>query len=310
MTLLREGFSRMWHYQRVLWFIFFINLVLGHFGAGATRHKLEITEHSLQSRRLTDVFDYGTFSALSSNPEVKLFEVAGVSMSFSIVFFFIIIFLTGGTLEAYRSSRKLTTREFFEACGSYFWRWIRLLVLMVIVVLPAFFLAKVLFDKPLQMMQSAAQEKTAFWVVAGGMVVIGLYLMCVRLWFDMAQVRTVVEEETGMWRNAGRAFKLTFSNFGSLCWMYLRISAVGWLTLAAGLYIWAKMPPARSQWTFAILEVVVIVGFATRLWQRACEMAWYQRRFLAPVTAPPPVPAAPPPSPLLTIAPPPPESAS
>ena len=48
--------------------------------------------------------------------------------------------------------------------------------------------------------------------------------MCIRLWFDMAQVRAVVEEETGMWRNAGRAFKLTFSNFGSLFWMYLRIS--------------------------------------------------------------------------------------
>src|ERR1700741_4716442 len=119
--LLAEGFRRTWHYQRVLWFMFVISLVLGHFSAGPLRHKLDgVTDHSLQAQRLATMFDYGTFSALSSNPEVKLFEVAGVSFSFALLFFVIVLFLTGGILEAYRSGRKLTTREFFEACGSYF----------------------------------------------------------------------------------------------------------------------------------------------------------------------------------------------
>ncbi len=306
MTLLREGFSRTWNYQRVLWFIFLINLVLAHFSAGAASHKLDgVTDHSLQSQRLTGIFDFGTYSALASNPEVKLFEVAGVSFAFSLLFFVIVLFLTGGILEAYRSGRKLTTREFFEASGSYFWRWVRLLIMMMIVMIPPLMLTKVVFDKPPTMMVSAAQEKTAFWLMVGGLAVIALLLMCIRLWFDMAQVRAVVEEETGMWRNAGRAFKITFSNFGSLFWMYLRISAIGWLVLALGLYIWTKMPPARSQWTFLILELVVLCGFGTRLWQRACEMIWYQRRFLAPLASPVPVPVAPSPSQLLTIAPPP-----
>ena len=105
--LLNEGFRRVWHYQRALWFIFFINLVLSHFGAAPTIHKLDwAADHSMQSRRLTDMFDYGTFSALSSNPEVNLFEVAGVSIAFSIVFFVIVLFLTGGILEAYRAGRR------------------------------------------------------------------------------------------------------------------------------------------------------------------------------------------------------------
>jgi len=71
------------------------------------------------------------------------------------------------------------------------------------------------------------------------------------------------------------------------------------------LYVWAKMPPARSSLTFLILEFVILFGFGVRLWQRACEMIWYQRRFLAVLSAPVPTPVAPPPSPLLTIAPPP-----
>jgi hypothetical protein len=309
--LLREGFSRAWHYQRVLWFIFFINLVLAHFSAGAASHKLDrMTDHSLHGQRLTGMFDVGTFSALASSPEVRLFEVAGVSISYSLLFFVIVLFLTGGILEAYRSGRKLTTREFFEACGSYFWRWVRLLVMMLIVAIPFLMLTKVVFDKPTDMMLSATEEKTGFWLIVIGLGAILLVLMCIRLWFDMAQVRAVVEEETAMLRNAGRAFKLTFSNFGSLFWMSLRISLMGWLVLALGLYIWAKMPPARSQASFLVLEIVVLFGFWTRLWQRACEMVWYQRRFLAPLTVSVPIPSAPVPTPLLTIAPPPSESPS
>src|SRR6267142_2016672 len=204
--LLREGFNKTWHYQRVLWFIFFINLVLGHFGAGAITHKLEVTEHTLHAQRLTGIFDVGTFSELVSNPEVYLFQVAGVSISFSLVFFAIVLFLTGGILEAYRSGRKLTTREFFEACGSYFWRWVRLFILMALVLAPVLKLVPLVREKSISLMGNAAQEKMGFWLLVGGILVIGLLLMCIRLWFDIAQVRAVVEEETGKLRNAGRAF--------------------------------------------------------------------------------------------------------
>src|SRR6266446_71882 len=305
--LLREGFSRAWRYQRVLWFIFSIDFLLAHFGAGATTHKLDwVTDHSLHAQRLSNIFDVGSFSELSSDPEVKLFEVAGVSISFSMVFFVIVLFLTGGILEAYRSGRRLTTREFFEACGSYFWRWVRLFVLMGIILIPVILLASIVWKQAASLMLNAAQVKMGFWLLVAGMIVIGLLLMCIRLWFDMAQVRAVVEEETGMWRNAGRAFRLTFTNFRSLFWMYLRISILGWLVFAVGLYVWAKMPPARFGWTILILEITVLWGFWIRLWQRACEMIWYQRRVLASIAAPAPIPLTPPSNPLLTIVPPPP----
>ena len=302
--VLSEGFRRAWRYQRVLWWIFAINLLLAVFAAHPIANTVApITDHSLQARHLSEVFDVGTFSELTSNPEVKLFSLHGVSLHFTIVFFVFMLFLTGGILEAYRADRRLTTREFFEACGSYFWRWVRLLILMVIVLIPVLMLASFVSNRTTSLLDNATRERTGYWFFVAGMGVVGLLLMCIRLWFDMAQVRAVVEEETGMWHNAGRAFKLTFSNFATLFWLYLRISVLGWLAFAAGLYIWAKMPPARFEWTIFFLELVVLAGFATRLWQRASEMVWYQRRFLIPAAAP--VPIAPAPVPLLTIAPPP-----
>jgi len=302
--LLREGFQRVWRYQRVLWFIFFINLGLGHFSAGPIIHKLDgVTDHSLYARRLSNMFDYGAFSALSSDPQVKLFEATGSMVSTCIVFFFIVLFLTGGILEAYRSGRKLTTREFFEACGSYFWRWVRLLLVMMIVFIPVVMLASFVKERSGTLLADAS-EMTGYWFLLGGMSVVVLLAMFVRLWFDVAQVRTVVEEETGMLRNARQALKITTGNFGTLFWMYLRISVVGWLVFAAGVYVWAKMPPARFVWTIFVLEIVIMIGFGIRLWQRACEMIWYQRRVLAEIAAQPVVAEPPAPSPLIAIAPP------
>jgi hypothetical protein len=303
--LLNEGFRRVWRYQRVLWWMFFVNLVLALLGAvpGAERMH-EVADHSLRSQRLVNTFDVGDFSALASNPEVNLFATHGASLHFAIVLSVFALFLTGGILEAYRAGRKLTTREFFEACGSYFWRWVRLLVMMGIVLIPVCMLGAFVWKESGTLLDDAAHEKTGYAFFLAGMGVVGLLAMFVRLCFDMAQVRAVVEEETGMWRNAARAVKITTANLASLFWMYLRLSVLGWLVFAAGLYLWAKMPPGRFEWTIFFLEIVILCGFGVRLWQRACEMIWYQRKFLIPAVAGAAV-GPPPSTPLVMIAPPP-----
>lgn len=299
--LLREGFRRTWRYQRVLWFIYAISLVLGSFAASPTIPKLGVTDHSLHSQRLSNMFDYGSFSALSSNPEVKLFEASRTSFLLSLVFLVFMLFLTGGILEAYRSGRKLTTREFFEACGAYFWRWIRLLLLLALVLVPVIIAVGLLLGLASSSAFNAAHERAAFRTLLASVAAIGFVLICIRLWFDMAQVRAVVEEETGMVENAKQAFRLTFANFRSLFSMYLVLSLLGWLVFATGIYAWSKMPPARFWWTFLVLEAVLFLRFGIRLWQRACEMVWYQRRMLATLVNS--TPAPPPPPSLLNIAP-------
>ena len=300
--LFREGFRRTWHYQRVLWFIYLISLVLGHFAASPMIHKLDgVTDHSLHARRLSDMFDYGSFSALSSNPQVKLFESSGISFALSFVFLVIMLFLAGGILEAYRSGRKLTTREFFEACGAYFWRWVRLAMLLVIALVPVLILVGSLLGSISFSILNAAHERAVFRALVAGAAVLALVLICFRLWFDMAQVRAVVEEESGMVQNALHAFKLTFTNFRSLFSMFFVLSLLNWLVLAAGIFVWSKLPPSQCRWTLLILEIALILRFGIRLWQRACEMVWYQRRFLASLAAT--TTTTPAPDPLLSIIP-------
>jgi hypothetical protein len=96
----------------------------------------------------------------------------------------------------------------------------------------------------------------------------------VRLWFDMAQVRAFIEDERAMRRSSLAAFKLTMANFGTLFWLYFRISFLAWLGLGLGLWFWIRLSGGAA---VIMLQIVLLWWVATRLWQRASEVAWYQR---------------------------------
>ena len=85
-----------------------------------------------------------------------------------------------------------------------------------------------------------------------------LLALVVRLWFDIAQVRAVAQNERGMWRNLWKACRITWRDLGQLFWMYFRISLFAWVTLALGLVIWAKLPPTATPVTFVLLELILL----------------------------------------------------
>ncbi len=65
----------------------------------------------------------------------------------------------------------------------------------------------------------------------GALVVMLLLALVVRLWFDIAQVRAVAQNESRMWRNTWRAWRITWHDLRHLYRMYICISFVAWATL-------------------------------------------------------------------------------
>ena len=286
--ILREGARRVWRRQRVLWWFFLVNLALSYLTAIPLQSRIAaVTSHSLAASRLVDNFDMGAFSELVSNPDVAFGARTAESFPALLVFFIFTLFLTGGILAAYSADYKLTTAEFFHACGAYFWRWVRLLSFMIPILVPVGFVSYGLLSWSGRLILDAAGEKTGYWALLASVVLISFLAMTVRLWFDMAQVHTVIEEERAIRRSLVQALKFTFRNFGSLFWLYVRISVLAWLGMAAGLWLVAHIPGRHSGWSFFILEIVLLWWAGTRLWQRASEIVWYQRRIVA--LAPPSV---------------------
>ena len=286
--------------QRILWWIFAVNLILAAGPAMPLSHRIgDVTDHSLAANRLVDGFDLGMFSELLTTPNVNFGRAFPESAATILVFSVFMLFLTGGILASYENEYKLSTRDFFASCGAFFWRSVRLLGCFLVVVVPVAYASQAALHWTGRLVNDAAGEKTGYAVGLGFALLALFLLMALRLWFDMAQIRSFVEDERAVRHSLARSFRLTFSNFGPLFWLYLRITSVAWVALAMGLWLCTRLSGGAAVF---VLEIVLLVWIGSRLWQRASAILWYQRRsqraqpvaFTAsPISEPPPLPPAP-----------------
>jgi hypothetical protein len=291
------GLGLVWRRQSVLWWIFVVNFVLAGMAAVTFMRQVSpVLDYSLRGQDLVHGFNPAVFSALLMEAQgVPAAEMASASLV--LVFFIFMLFVEGGLLELYRLDRRLTKGEFFEASGRFFWRFVRLLIMLLIVLIPVVIVNNLTTRASHYADERSPSPVPGIWVRLIGLLVVLLLMQAVRLWFDMAQVRAVAEDERAIRRALGRAFKITFMNFGSLYWMYLRISIVAWLAMVALLWIWVSL--VRPEWigiSFLLTQLILLSWLGTRLWQRASETIWYQRRF-AEVDKEPEAALAPPPAP-------------
>ncbi|HYL97225.1 MAG TPA: hypothetical protein VET69_15570 [Terriglobales bacterium] len=277
-SFLSDGFSRVWRHQRILWWLFVVNLVLGHLSVfGMVSRWSGVLDHSLAADQLYHGFNLGRYIELGMQPGIGFGSAAPGIMAFAIISFLFILFVTGGILEAYRSPYKISTADFFQASGAYFWRFVRLLIMFVIVLIPVMIAASAIKNWSGDLSSDAAPEKLGFWVDVIGAVVIWFIAMCLRLWFDVAQVHALATGERAMLRALRRTFGMTFGNFGAVFPLYLVPSLASFIAMAMILLIWTKVPSTSVGVSFVLLEIWMLLWLGTRLWQRAGETAWYQR---------------------------------
>src|SRR6202044_4138088 len=81
-------------------------------------------------------FAVSQMAALASQPDSPLQFQAPPVIHFSVVVMILMLFFTGGILATYVRDERPATGIFFESCGYYFWRFVRLLLYMLLVFLP------------------------------------------------------------------------------------------------------------------------------------------------------------------------------
>ncbi len=271
------GHSLLWRRQSVLWWVFVVNLLCGALGAApAAMHLHHALAHSLAGAKLTHGFDLGMFFELVRLPSVNLLSFTAASYTFAFVFFVFMLFVTGGILETYRQDRRLAPGDFFAASGAFFWPFVRLMLLSIVPFLIVGTIYSMLSKLADHIGDRAIADQVGIFLSLAALIVFLLLALAVRLWFDVAQVRAVAQNQRRMWRNLWTSWRITSKDLGRLFWMYLRIAVVAWITLGVGLVIWAHLPAATVPLTFLVLELIVFAQLATRLWQLAAASAWYQ----------------------------------
>ncbi|MGH9677140.1 MAG: hypothetical protein ACRD36_08560, partial [Candidatus Acidiferrum sp.] len=237
--------------------------------------------------RLVHGFDVAALGGLAQQPGVSPLDVSTTALAYSVVFFAFMLFITGGILEVYRRDSRMNTAEFFESSGAFLWRFVRLVIFLLICLIPIAIFHRILHGIGDHIEETAISPMASIWFrIAVGIVILFL-LIVLRLWFDMAEVHSVAQNERRMRRSLAVAWRLTFGNFGRLFWLYFSISIVGVIGFCIGLWLWMYiLPPAAITGAFFLSQAMILWWLATRLWQRAGETLWYQRNF-----QPAPVPA-------------------
>ena len=279
--LVASGAALVMRHQRVLWWVFAVNLVLGAIGAHEAAHTLDhFLGHSLAGRPLVDRFDLGMFFELVDRPQVNLLGSHGMSLICALLFFIFMLFVAGGILSVYSEDRRFATGDFFAASGAFFWRFVRLMLLSLIPFAILGFLYSAVQKLADFVDERATADQASFSITLVGLLILALVALCVRLWFDIAQVRAVMQNERGMWRNTWKALGITRRNLGTLFRAYFCIAFFAWAALAIGIWIWAYLPAKTIPLTFLLLELIMLAQIASRLWQRASAVTWYRRHAL------------------------------
>jgi hypothetical protein len=275
--MIAAGFSLLWRRQSLLWWVLVVNLVCGVLGALPAAVPLaHALSHSLAALKLSNGFDLGMFGELVRLPDVGILRYITGAWISAFLFVLFMLFVTGGILETYRQDRRLATGDFFAACGAFFWRLVRLLLLSIIPFLIVGLIRVGLSKLADHIGDRAIADQVGIFLGWAAMIIFLLLTLWVRLWFDIAQVRAVVQNERRMWRNLWKSWSITWHNVGRLFGMYFVIALLAWIGLVVGLVIWSRLPPTASPLTFLLLELIMLAQLSTRLWQLASAVTWYQ----------------------------------
>jgi hypothetical protein len=160
---------------------------------------------------------------------------AGVSAAFLIQW----LFITGGTIDRYARDRPTRAHGFFAACGVFFFRFLRLgLVMAAAIVVVSRYL--------------------------GQPIVSTVTLACCRLVFDYAQVRAVVEDRRSMLGALRAALSFIRRNWVAAIVLY----AIDYAVFAALVALYVTVGPgsvrvAWSAWGVILLNQAYVLA---RLW--------------------------------------------
>lgn len=285
--VLRRGFSLVVRHQRILWWVFAVNFVLGGLGSSSTARALgSALHHSLAGEKLTGHFDLGMFLELVSQPDVKLFSHSGGVLLFACLYFLFLLFITPGVISAYIEDGALTTGEFFGAAGSFFWTFVRLALWSLIPFILVDLLHQAVHGAAGYIGDRAIADRTGFYILVVGSIPVLLLFVWVRLWFDIAQVRAVALNEHRTRRDVARTFGLALRRTWRVYWSYILIGILTWVVTGIALLIWTKVPGRAVAVTFLLLEIIMLAQIFGRLWQKACATTWYR---LNPEPVPPAV---------------------
>lgn len=286
--LLSSGWGMVAHNKRYLLWFWVLNLTLAEFGTSAFRNSAHaVLDHSLHGNGLIHRFDFSVMAEMFARPEFGQMSAMGMAaLFFAFLFFVATALFLPGVFQGYASTYRLPREDFFRACGRNLWRFIRLMIVAGIVM---GIFAGALFAIHGALVKKAGEstnELLPFEVEMTGLMVIFLVMTILRIWFDLAEVDIVLNDQRAVRKSMASAFRHSFRGLGRLLSSYVVAAIVAAIILVGGLWVWMKLvPPESVIGAFVVSQITLFLLLIPRFWQRGVAVSYWQQRMLVPVVA-------------------------
>jgi hypothetical protein len=286
--LLSSGLSMVTRNKRYIFWFWLLNLTLAWFGTAAFgRSAHAILDHSFLSDKLMHSFDIGVVVDLVQRPEFgQTDSMTMPALYFGFLFFLFTAIFLPGVFAGYASTYRLPREDFFRACGRNLWRFIRIMIIAGIVMgifTAALFALNGAIEKKAT---ESTNEVLPFELRMIGFTVIFLIMTTLRIWFDLAEADTVLNDQRAVRKSIAAAFKHTFRNLARLLTPYVASTLVAVFFLLGGISIWMNLVrPDSIIGAFVIAQITLFLLLIPRFWQRGIAVSYWQQRMLVPVVA-------------------------
>jgi hypothetical protein len=275
-------------FPALLWTYIFNLLLAVLFSLSLHLQLSRLLNHSLAAQRLSSGFDLGaageTYLHLHEGP---VGDAGAASGHASVPLYLIVYFLlVPGTLYCYQTDAPARLGTLLKQGLLYFWRFIRITVLMFLVSAailgPLFYLQ----GKWADYIDDRIVGRTAFIATFAGYIVLFLVASIIRLYFDLVEVYTVQlgqhlrpaffgqhgKPDRRVRRALYPAWQTLRANFSQAWPVFLFLTVLGFaaviLTARTSIHMLAQ---PRVWPTFIVAQIGLFFLLLTRFWQRGAE---------------------------------------
>jgi hypothetical protein len=300
--VLSSGLSMVMRNKRyILWF-WLLDVLLTIWGTSAFREAAHtVLDHSLYSEKMLHGFDLGVLLDLFARPELgPSIAMTTPAVYFAIIFFLATALFLPGVFAGYASTYRLPREDFFRACGRNLWRFIRILIIAGIVMGIVAGLLFAINGAINKKVVEGTNEVLPFELQMIGLAVIFLVMTVLRIWFDLAEAETVLNDQRAVRKSIALAFRHTFRSLGRLLVSYVVATIVAAIILVGGVWCWLHLVPSTSIiGAIVISQLTLLLLLIPRFWQRGVAVSYWKQEMMVPVFAEQPII---PPQPVTVIA--------
>lgn len=220
----------------------------------------------------------------------QLFAVDRTILAAAVTFLLAWAFLAGGILlRLARPEEGRTRGSFFSACGVYFFRFVRLLVVAMVIYGAVFRWVSTPLHRWVERgMRDVTVEFTAMTWTFGVYAVVGLLLVIAGVSFDYAKIAMVLEERRSALLAFVRGLRFFLAHPGRTLSLYGMLLIVGLLLMS----LYALVAPGAGQTghaslilTFLVSQCYVLARIFLKLWFLASQALLFRAATRGPEAA-------------------------